>query len=158
LKPPIRKRVFDCGDGAHQVLTLENGDSRDRYVHRRVPCEQCPWRSDLPTGCFPASAFRRSANTARDMSSHTFACHMSGAKVLTACAGFLLRGAEHNLAVRMAAASKRFDPATVSDGGFPLYPSYRAMAVANGVPPTDRALRACRGPDEKAHPRRSKAQ
>lgn len=145
-KPPRITGVFDA-DENHRVLTLA-GDGSGRFAFRPHPCDQCPWRSDLPTGVFPASAFRHSVNTSYDMASSTFACHLQGKDKPATCAGFLLRGAEHNFAVRMAIIRDRYDPRAVSDGGVPLYRSYRAMAIANGVAPDDPALAACRGADE----------
>ena len=141
--------VFDCGDGRHQVVTL-TASGEDRLAHRAKPCEQCPWRADLPTGVFPASAFRHSAASAYDMARNTFACHMSGKEKTATCAGFLLRGADHNLSIRLAIVAGRYrGPRAVSDGGFPLYQDYRAMAEANGVDPDDDALLLCRGGDEE---------
>lgn len=139
--------TFDCGDGAHQIVTL-NSNGEGPLVHRVQPCEQCPWRTDVPTGVFPASAYRHSAATAYDMAQTTFACHMSGKDKPATCAGFLLRGSDHNLSVRLALTSRRFDHRGVSDGGVPLFISYRAMAVANGVSADDPALAPCRGADE----------
>jgi hypothetical protein len=123
----------------HQVVTVEGGDGN----YCRTPCAQCPWRKDQ-RGSFPASAFRHSANTAYDMSGHTFACHMAGTEKPTICAGFLLMGSAHNLAVRFKLIRGELDVSKVSDGGHELYPSYRAMAVANGVKRSDPALRPCR--------------
>lgn len=122
----------------HQVLTVEGG----RGLYRRKPCSDCPWRIDA-TGIFPAEAFRHSAGTAYDMSQHTFACHQQGAEKPAVCAGFLLRGADHNLAVRMGLISGKFRR-DVEDGGCDLHADYRAMAVANGVDPDDPVLAACR--------------
>ncbi|WNV84933.1 DUF6283 family protein [Umezawaea sp. Da 62-37] len=101
----------------------------------------CPWRKDAMTGQFPPSVFRHSARTAYDLSDVRFACHNSRdeARPLT-CAGFLLRGAQHNLSVR----TDGPDESLVDDGGHELYPSYRAMAIANGVDPLDPALALCR--------------
>ena len=126
----------------HQVISLEGGS----HGHRSTPCPQCPWRVDA-TGEFPAEAFRHSASTAYDMSERMFGCHASGTDKPTTCAGFLLRGADHNLAVRLACITGRLDPGTVSDGGHALHADYRAMAVAvaNGVDPHDPVLKACRG-------------
>lgn len=145
-KAPLITGVFDA-DENHQVLTLA-GAAGARFAYRSKPCAQCPWRSDLPTGVFPAAAFRHSANTTYDMSERTFACHQQGKDKPATCAGFLLRGADHNLGVRMAIMRERYNPQAINDGGFPLYRSYRAMAVANGVAPDDPALAACRGADE----------
>lgn len=111
----------------HQVLTVVGGAG----LHRKTPCGGCPWRLDR-TGDFPAEAFVHSARTSYDMSQHTFACHESGAKKPAVCAGFLLRGAMHNLSIRIARMSGRM--LDVSDGGHALHDNYKAMAMANGVP------------------------
>jgi hypothetical protein len=107
----------------------------------RSPCAQCPWRVDN-TGNFPPEAFRHSAITAYDLATEMFACHMKGAVDPGVCAGFLLNGAEHNLAVRMK--RRKHELIDVEDGGHELHESYREMAIANGVDPDDEALRACR--------------
>lgn len=130
-------------DEEHQVVTLSGGDGR---LYRRKPCRHCPWRTDQPTGRFPAEAFRHSAETAYDLSDHRFGCHMSGASKPETCAGFLLRGATHNLGVRLDLMRGRLDLGEVSSE-VPLYSSYRAMAEANGVAPDDPSLMKCREPD-----------
>ncbi|MBI2770349.1 MAG: hypothetical protein HYX47_12055 [Burkholderiales bacterium] len=127
----------------HQVVTAE-GSSRGGY--RRKPCAGCPWRVEND-GSFPAEAFRHSAETAYDMSSHVFACHESGVEARHTCAGFLLRGADHNLAVRLGLRSGRYR-LDVTDGGAQLHQDYRAMAIANGVHPDDAALEPCRSAHE----------
>lgn len=127
-------------DKNHDVVTIVADDFR----HCPSPCAECPWRRDSPIGAFPAEAYRISAKTAYDMGESTFACHMAGAERSAVCAGFLLRGADHNLAVRLARATGKFDPESVSDSGLELYDSYRDMAEANGVAPDDPALEACR--------------
>lgn len=123
----------------HAVVSVEGG-SRG---YRRWPCDGCPWRVDQ-TGVFPAEAFRLSAATAYDAAERMFGCHETGREKPLTCAGFLLRGAEHNLAWRVAAATGRIDPSAVHDGGAVLHESYRAMAEANGVPADDPALARCR--------------
>ncbi len=122
----------------HQVVTVVGGQG----LYRRKPCADCPWRRDA-VGQFPAEAFRHSANTAYDMSQHTFACHQSGNKKPAICAGFLLRGADHNLTVRL----KRMEGAIqddVQDDGHELFENYREMAVANGVGTDEPVLKPCR--------------
>lgn len=122
----------------HQVVTVEGGSGS--YCKR--PCAQCPWRVDA-VGVFPAEAFRHSAATAYDMATHTFACHSAPTTAPRVCAGFLLRGADHNLAVRL----KRMQGAItddVHDGGHELHAGYREMAIANGVEPGDPVLTPCR--------------
>jgi hypothetical protein len=122
----------------HQVVTVEGcGGS-----YRRRPCPTCPWRIDA-VGEFPSEAFRHSAETAYDMSQHSFACHSSGVAKPAICAGFLLRGAEHNLAVRLARMQGRVRDDVV-DGGVKLHGNYRSMAIANGVDPNDPVLARCR--------------
>lgn len=129
--------VRPAGD-AHQVVTVEGGEPRG---HCKRPCSDCPWRKDS-VGTFPAEAFLHSASTAYDMSDRVFACHQSGTQKPRACAGFLLRGAEHNLSVRVGRMSGRY--LDVVDGGHELHADYRAMAVANGVASDDPALEPCR--------------
>ncbi len=126
----------------HQVVTLVGGGRDGRALYRREPCSDCPWRVDA-VGKFPAEAFRCSAGTAYDMSERVFACHQSGTKKPAACAGFLLRGADHNLAARLGHRQGRYH-GDVGDGGHVLHGSYRAMAEANGVPSDDPVLAPCR--------------
>lgn len=125
-------------DATSQVVTVEGGQG----TYRREPCSKCPWRVDA-TGEFPAQAFRHSAGTAYDMAQHTFGCHESGTRKPSMCAGFLLRGAAHNLHVRLAYMRGDLKD-DVRDGGHDLHENYRTMAIANGVPSDDVALAACR--------------
>lgn len=139
-----KTQVHDMGDGRHQVATITSESNGAPLAHRKIPCEQCPWRKDSPIGAFPANAYRHSANTAKDMSLHTFSCHMSGWEKPAACAGFLNSGADHNLGVRLAIAEGRFRWEDLPVSPYPLYESYREMAEANGVPADDPALDGCR--------------
>lgn len=113
------------------------------FTHPKKPCAECPWRRDVERGRFPPERFIKLAHTANDMDIGLFACHKSADDQPIACAGFLLRGAEHNLMVRLAI-SDGFDPKAVSDGGYPLFENFREMAVRNGVDPDDPALKHCR--------------
>jgi hypothetical protein len=128
-------------DADHEVVTVVNPSA----AYRRRPCRGCPWRVEQ-TGTFPAEAFRLSASTAYDLSRRPFGYHESGTHNPAICAGFLLRGATHNLAIRILIAGGAIDPYQVTDGGAHLHASYRAMAEANGVDPTDPALCECREP------------
>lgn len=122
----------------HQVVTLAS----EGVPYRSEPCGGCPWRKDQ-VGSFPHEAFAHSAHTAHDMSTHRFSCHESGTVKPAVCAGFLLRGANHNLAVRLDMfRGESFDRLT--DGGHALFENYRAMAVCNGVDPKHPSLAACR--------------
>lgn len=109
----------------------------------RSPCAQCPWVKGR-TGAFPPDAYRFSASTSEDMANNIFGCHMAGLDKSLDCAGFLLQGAAHNLGVRLKVMKMGKWFPGLSDGGLDLYPNYRAMAVANGVPADDPALALCR--------------
>ena len=124
--------------------------SGTRFSYRRKPCGGCPWRIDAPVGHFPPAAFRRLAGTAYDMARTYFACHESGEDRPLVCAGFFLRGAEHNLRVRLDLMEGVVDRPSVHDGGHALHDDYRAMAEANGVDPDDPALAPCRASREAA--------
>lgn len=126
-------------DENHRVVTVEGGGNQ----YRREPCGGCPWRKDQ-TGSFPAGAFRESAHTAYDMAKPVFSCHESGTEKPATCAGFLMRGADNNLSVRLKYATGEMDFKAISDGGHELHESYRAMAIANGVDPDDPVLGPCR--------------
>lgn len=112
---------------------------------RRRPCSDCPWRTDAPLRHFPPDAFERLAHTAKDMDRGIFQCHDTTDEVPLACAGFLERGADHNLTVRLAYMNGRLTRSDRS-GGCDLYPDFRTMAEANGVPPDHPALNGCRPP------------
>lgn len=94
--------------------------------------------------------YRHSARTTYDRAETTFGCHSEGADNSATCAGFLLRGAAHNLHVRV------YGPGEDEvHSGRELYSNYRAMAVANGVDPADPALVGCRdsGYEQDGDPR-----
>lgn len=128
-----------AGEG-HQVVTVKS--TGGKVLYRREPCPQCPWRVDA-TGVFPPEAFRHSARTAYDMAEEKFGCHDSGADKPATCAGFLLRGADHNLTVRVLRMKSEITD-DVCDGNHALHEDYRAMAIANGVDPDDPVLKPCR--------------
>lgn len=68
----------------------------------------------------------------------------TGKEKPTTCAGFLLRGADHNLSVRLNLINGELGLNQVSDGGVDLFDSYAEMAIANGVDPEDPILKPCR--------------
>jgi hypothetical protein len=103
-----------------------------------MPCKNCPWRTDVPPGEFPPERYIALAHTAYDMARQVFACHKSPEGEEHACAGFLLQSSAHNLTLRLA--GHAFDVKS----HHPLYPNYRALAVANGVPADHPALSRCR--------------
>lgn len=135
--------IHPC-DANNQVITMTT-PSDGPLLHPKAPCAECPYRKDRPRRAFPAEAFRHSAATSYDMAASTFACHMAGSVKPQVCAGFLLsRDAAHNMLLRMAAANGRYNWRSVSAGGLKLYPSYYAMAIANGVAKNDPVLAPCR--------------
>lgn len=135
--------IHPCDATAQVVTTVKPAGAP--FVCRHVPCQECPWRRDAKRRAFPVEAYRHSARTCYDLAGTTFACHMSGLKNPATCAGFILSNdARHNMNLRMAAARGEFDWRNVTAAGLKLYPSYRAMAVANGVPADDPVLAPCR--------------
>jgi hypothetical protein len=115
------------------------------------PCNDCPWRTDVPTGNFPPERFVALAHTSYDMSLEQFACHKSPDGGEFGCAGFLLAGSAHNLGTRFGCRSGTVNLGIVSSA-HDLYPNFRAMAVANGVPPDHPALAACRDDTQTRSP------
>lgn len=124
----------------HAVHTIEGGK---KGAVRPTPCKGCPWVKEND-GMFPAEAFLHSAPTAYDMATHTFACHESGQEKPAMCAGFLLRGADHNLTVRLHVSQKILSYSDAKEDGRELHENYRAMAIANGVKPNDPKIGPCR--------------
>lgn len=114
-------------------------------AHKR-PCPNCPWRRDAPVGHFPPEAFQRLAASAYDMDRMIFQCHDTTPENPVVCAGFLERGATHNLTVRLAYMNNEIEPMDRS-GGVELFEDYREMAIANGVNPDDPLLEPCRRND-----------
>lgn len=140
---PPRAEVVDRRDlgGGHDVQTLRS-EGRASLPVRSQPCEKCPWRKDR-VGGFPHDSFRASADTAYPGSTRVFACHMAGSEKPQICAGSALStGARCNDALRIAAERGEYDPAAVTTG-VPLFESYRAMSIANGLDPDDAALEPC---------------
>ena len=125
-------------DENHAVVSMKS----DTKAYRKEPCGGCPWKTENE-GMFPAEAFRISARTAYDMSCNTFACHESGTNHPATCAGFLVKGSDNNLAVRLNFSSGVLKN-DFHDGGHHLHESYRDMAEANGVDPDDPVLAPCR--------------
>lgn len=131
------------GERGWGVVTVESPPGRDPRFQTE-PCRRCPWRRDAPRGAFPAQVFRHSAATCYDLALRTFGCHASDRADPATCAGFLLSGAGNNLQVRLWLARGVPLWRVRLPDGVELYENYRAMAVANGVPPDDPALADCR--------------
>jgi hypothetical protein len=116
-------------------------DLAEKWSYRKACCKECPWKLSAKIGKFPPERYKRLAGTAYDLASTVFACHMSSEDSPLICAGFLLRGAAHNLRVRVWKSQGKIGKVRDRRG---LYESYREMAVANGVSPDDPSLRECR--------------
>jgi Family of unknown function (DUF6283) len=107
--------------------------------YAKTPCDECPWRRDVPPGKFPPQRFIALASTAYDLAMTIFACHRSKVGHEIVCAGYLMQQSAHNLRLRLSRQS--FDDVS---SPVALFDDYREMAVANGVDPTHRALDQCR--------------
>jgi hypothetical protein len=107
--------------------------------YAKIPCAECPWRTDIPIGKFPPERYVALSPTAYDLSVTVFACHMSKEGADFACAGFLLQSSVHNLSCRMT--RTKFDDVR---SPYPLFDTYRELAVANGVNEDHPALQHCR--------------
>lgn len=112
--------------------------------HAKIPCVECPWRTDVPVGKFPPERYIALAPTAYDLAGTVFACHMSKDGGEFACAGFILQSSAHNLMCRFA--RMRFDVRSP----YPLFDNYRELAIANGVEEDEPALRNCRDDGQMA--------
>lgn len=114
--------------------------------HAVTPCAECPWRKDVAPGKFPPDRYIELARTAYDMARSVFACHMGKEDGLFACAGFVLQSSAHNLSCRQAGM-----PFQDVRSPYPLFRTYREVAIANGVRPGHPALTHCRD-DGQLHP------
>ncbi|WIV52859.1 DUF6283 family protein [Amycolatopsis nalaikhensis] len=135
---PTGADILAVQDGADGWGVITVAASADAY--RASPCARCPWLRDSPVGAFPPDVFRHAARTTYDLATHKFGCHSSTPEQPKTCAGFLLRGAAHNLSVRLYGP----DVTTAVTSDRPLYDNYREMAIANGVDPEDPSIAPCR--------------
>ncbi len=134
--PSTRVVLVRPGADGWGVVTIDAPGS----AYQQKPCPRCPWLLDSPVGAFPPEVYRLSAHTTYDQATRKFGCHASKPDEPLTCAGYLLRGAAHNLAVRVYGP----DITTAVSSDRPLYDNYRAMAIANGVDPDDPVLAPCR--------------
>ena len=112
-------------------------------LYQRTPCAECPWRTDVAPGRFTPERYVELAKTAYDAAWVQFACHKSPEGQEFGCAGWVLMSAMHNIGARFSMSEGRLNPAEISSP-YPLYPTYRALAIANGVPADHPALVPCR--------------
>ncbi|MCY0955817.1 DUF6283 family protein [Streptomyces sp. H27-H5] len=145
--PHVQKsvRVPDCNSG-----TRQGGEIRvaRELPHRKAPCNECPWRTDVPVGRFSLSRFEemRATSTQPDARNHEamiaaaaggqelFACHKGDPATGEdlACAGWLAVDGHQNLTVRFDVAVGRLPAEALRpDERWPqLYESYDAMVDA----------------------------
>ncbi|MET8997201.1 DUF6283 family protein [Amycolatopsis sp. NPDC004169] len=135
---PTGAEVLAVHDGADGWGVITAAAPAGAY--QASPCARCPWLRDSPVGAFPPEVFRHSARTTYDLATHKFGCHASTPEQPKTYAGFLLRGAAHNLSVRVHGP----DVTTAVSCDRALYDNYREMAIANGVHPDDPSIASCR--------------
>jgi uncharacterized protein DUF6283 len=111
----------------------------------REPCKSCPYRRDAPLGLWHRSEFENLlAHDANELHGAMFGCHKDRERPPEErrfCVGWLLdqkrRGLpsiQLRLQLRVGgdeALARALDE--ITDGGNELYPSVRAMCLANGV-------------------------
>ena len=110
----------------------------DPMPYRRIPCEECPWRTDTPPGQFSAARYKALRATTgtpgaeAPLGSPLFACHLTHEGKEMPCAGWLASVGVESLPVRILVTYKRL-PADVLQPGKdwpPLYRSYAEMEAA----------------------------
>lgn len=102
----------------------------------RTTCDECPWRTDVAVGRFPPERFIKLRNTVKQGLNPLFACHKTLEGGDEACVGYLLVDGENNFTVRLAASRGDIKRDDLHAAG-PLYESFEAMAIANGVKPEE---------------------
>jgi hypothetical protein len=108
----------------------------------RRTCPECPWLLSSAPGKFPPERYIDLADTCKPggIPRALFACHMTPEENTRACAGMMIVcGDDAPNMLRLLWARRLIDPSNVEASG-PLYPSYRAMAAANGCDPNDPAF------------------
>ncbi|WP_433235347.1 DUF6283 family protein [Streptosporangium sp. CA-135522] len=119
--------------------------STTEMPRRKFPCGECPWQVSAELGKFPAERYEELRATCQPNAAGVpplpgtpmFGCHVGDPKTGEdlACAGWLaVEGFEH-IGVRLALADGRIPASALQPGhNWPeLYPSYEAMAEANGA-------------------------
>jgi hypothetical protein len=99
-------------------------------------CSACPWRKDVPVGVFPPERFIALAATVKQDFGPVFACHKTTEGQDSACVGYLLTEGTENFNVRIASIRGALDMKKLKSE-YPLYATFKEMALANGVAPED---------------------
>ncbi|GAA1768448.1 DUF6283 family protein [Nonomuraea bangladeshensis] len=120
--------------------------SGDKMPRREFPCGECPWQVKAPVGKFPPERYEELRATCRPNAAGMpplpgtpmFGCHVGDPRTGEdlACAGWLAVEGHNHIGVRLALRDGRLplDALERGDRWPELYPSYEAMATANGVP------------------------
>jgi hypothetical protein len=97
-----------------------------------TPCNECPWRKDVPPGKFPEERYEALKSTVQQgFGQPLFACHKSKEGEPLCCAGYLLVEGSANFGVRIACITGKLDMSKLHCEA-ELYASYKEMAEANG--------------------------
>lgn len=99
----------------------------------KVPCQECPWRKDVPPGTWLPERFQNLAYTCQDDGTAMMACHKSRDGEEVPCAGFLVSVGYDSIGVRLAVfkGTVQLDD---YEAPAPLYATFDEMLAANGVP------------------------
>lgn len=124
----------------------------DPILHRKTPCEECPFRKDTEPGQFPDDRYEALRSTRgapgdeAPMDAPLFACHKSQDGKDLACAGWLAVCGYDHLGIRIAVLNGRLPPRVLRPGDpWPeLFESYDEMAEAQG------RSEACTVPEESS--------
>lgn len=106
---------------------------------RRAPCDECPWRRDVPEGLYPvipstAAAVQGGPGAEAPMDAPIVACHKSPEGDDLPCAGWLAVAGVDHLGVRLAVAQGRIPPEALRPGeDWPeLVDSFAEMVARHG--------------------------
>lgn len=109
----------------------------------RKPCKNCPWRRDAKTGYWAPEHFQRIWINCQDDGARLMLCHKSTAQQVSAseliCQGWIRVVKQNAIGVRFALMRGLVTIEEVDDTNVPdLFPTFRAMLIANGVRPPRR--------------------
>lgn len=97
------------------------------------PCNECPWRRDVPVGRFSPERFRALRSTVGQGFNPLFACHKTEEGSDNTCVGYLLVDGMQNFAARLAHAQGLFKWRDLKSDA-PLYESHKEMERVNSGP------------------------
>lgn len=119
--------------------------SGNQMPHRTFPCGPCPWQVKAPVGKFGPERYEQMRSTCRPdedgmppmPGTPMFGCHVGDPRTGgdLACAGWLAVEGRNHISVLLALREGALpaDALQPGDNWPELYPSFEAMAAANGV-------------------------